>query len=114
MEQLINRLIAAYDKGDARTFADCFAENAVAYEHPNRAAQTGREAIYDYYRKVFTQFPELKTEILYRAVIGNRVIDHERVRRTSDGEPFDVIAIYEIENDLIIRFDLVRESKTIA
>ena len=114
MEQIINRLIAAYDDGDAKGFADCFAENAVAYEHPNRAAQTGREAIYDYYRKVFTQFPELKTEILYRAVIGSRVIDHERVRRTSDGEPFDVIAIYEIANDSIVRFDLVRESKTIA
>ena len=114
MEQLINRLVAAYDDGDAREFADCFAENAVAYEHPNVAAQTGREAICEYYQKVFAQFPELKTEILYRAVIGNRVVDHERVRRTSDGEPFEVMAIYEIENDSIIRFDMVRESKTVV
>ena len=47
-------------------------------------------------------------------MIGNRVIDHERVRRTADGEPFEVIAIYEIENNLIIRFDLVREAKTVV
>ena len=114
MEQIINQLVAAYDDGDARKFADCFAENAVAYEHPNVAAQTGRAEIYEYYEKVFAQFPALKTEILYRAVIGNRVIDHERVWRTSDGEPFEVMAIYEIKNDLIARFDLVRESKTVV
>ena len=114
MEQIINRLVAAYDAGDARAFADCFAANAVAYEHPNKPAQKGREAIYDYYRRVFAEFPALKTEILYRAVIGSRVIDHERVRRNPNGEPFEVMAIYEIENDLIVRFDLVREAKTIA
>ncbi len=114
METLIDKLVAAYDDGNARKFADCFAENAVAYEYPNRAAQTGKTEIYDYYKQVFAQFPELKTEILYRARIGNRIIDHERVRRISGGEPFDVIAIYEIENDLIVRFDLVREAKTVA
>lgn len=114
MEELINKLVAAYDNGDARGFADCFHENAVAYEHPNRLAQQGKSQIYDYYKRVFAEFPQLKTEILYRAVIGNLVIDHERVRRTANVESFDVIAIYTIENDLIARFDLVRESKTIA
>lgn len=114
MEELINKLVAAYDNGDARGFADCFTENAVTYEHPNNPAQTGRAEIYDYYKQIFAQFPKLKTEILYRAVIGNRVIDHERVRRTANGEPFDVIAIYEIENDLIARFDLVRQAKTVV
>lgn len=114
MEKLINKLVAAYDDGNARRFADCFVENAVAYEHPNYAAQTGKTEIYDYYKQVFAKFPELKTEILYRAWIGNRVIDHERVRRINGGEPFDVMAIYEIENDLIVRFDLIREAKTVV
>ena len=112
-EKLINKLIECYNNHDARGFADCFAENVKTYEHPNILAQNSREEIYENYVKVFEMKPNNKTTLIHRIVIGNRIIDHEKVNREIDDEPFDAIAIYEIENNLIKRFDLVRNTENI-
>jgi uncharacterized protein (TIGR02246 family) len=106
--EVIDRLVEAYNSGNARAFADLFQKEAIAYEHPNQISQNGREEIYKRYVDVFAQFPKNHSKILYRVVIKNRVIDHELVSRTPQDEPFQVIAIYEIENGLINRFDIVR------
>jgi len=42
--------------------------------------------------------------------MGNRVMDHERIRRSPDAEPFEVLAIYELDETLIKRLDFVRQS----
>jgi hypothetical protein len=106
--ETIDKLVDAYNSGNARTFADLFEENAIAYEHPNQIAQTGREEIYRRYIDVFAQFPQNHSEVLHRIVIKNRIIDHERVSRSPQSEPFEVVAIYEMGNVLIKRFDIVR------
>jgi hypothetical protein len=112
-EILIDKLVEHYNNHNARGFADCFAENVKTYEHPNILAQNSREEIYKTYTKVFAMRPNNRTTVVHRIIIGNRVIDHEKVNREIDDEPFDAIAIYEIENNLIQRFDLVRNSDTI-
>jgi hypothetical protein len=43
-----------------------------------------------------------------RAALGNVGIDHQRVRRSSAADPFDVLAIYTLESGLIERVDSVR------
>jgi hypothetical protein len=57
---------------------------------------------------VFGDFPHNKVELVNRMVLGGTVMDHERVRRTPDAEPFDVIAIYTIAGGKIARVDFVR------
>jgi hypothetical protein len=112
-EVLINRLVESYNQHDARAFAECFAGDVKVYEHPNILSQQSREDIYNRYVEVFKLYPNNNSKILHRICIGNRVIDHEEVLRTIESEPFYVLAIYEIEENLVKRFDLVRESKTI-
>jgi hypothetical protein len=51
------------------------------------------------YSGFFNNSPDLHCEIINRIVIGNKVIDQEKV--TSNGSSFGAIAIYEIENGLI-------------
>jgi uncharacterized protein (TIGR02246 family) len=106
--EIINKLVDAYNALDARAFADFFTEDAICYEHPNEIAQNGREDIFAFYKGRFTEFPQNQTEVLHRIVLGNRIIDHERVHRSPDAEPFEAVAIYEMENGLIKRFDIVR------
>jgi hypothetical protein len=106
--EAIDKLVDAYNSGNARAFADLFEENAIAYEHPNQIAQNGREEIYRRYVDVFAEFPQNNSEILHRIVIKNRIIDHECVSRSPQHEPFEVVAIYEMNNGLIKRFDIVR------
>ena len=43
----------------------------------------------DNYKKLFSDSPNLHCEILNRIVLGNTVIDHEKVSGVRDLEPFD-------------------------
>ncbi len=57
---------------------------------------------------VFAQFPENKVELLGRTLIGNKVLDHEKVMRSPTSEPFEVIAVYTIENGKIANVDFIK------
>jgi hypothetical protein len=46
--------------------------------------------------------------VLGRNAFGDRVTVHEKVWRTSDGEPFEVLAIYSFAGDLIERVEFVK------
>jgi|APTNR8051073442_1049403.scaffolds.fasta_scaffold09882_4 hypothetical protein len=57
---------------------------------------------------VFAQFPDNKVELLNRIVLGNKVLDHEKVIRSPDATPFEVVAVYSIENGKIANVDFVK------
>jgi uncharacterized protein (TIGR02246 family) len=105
---LIDALVKAYNDHDAKAFAGFFAENAVAYEHPGRPAQTGRAEIETFYRQRFQELPELRTHVIHRIVFGDYVIDHERVQRANDLAPFETLAINLVKDGAIQRLDIVR------
>lgn len=109
----IDRLVEGYNASDARTFADCFALDASVYEHPSILTQQGRNEIFAYYQKLFAEFPQNRTEILHRIVFDTKVIDHERVRRSPDAEPFEVLTIYEMSGGLIQRVDFIRKQSVV-
>lgn len=106
---VIDKLVDAYNSGNARGFADLFSVDVTVYEFPNALVQQSREEIYEFYDDLFSKFPENRTEVLHRIIIGNRVIDHERVRRANDAEPFEVLTIYELQDGEIKRLDFVRK-----
>jgi uncharacterized protein (TIGR02246 family) len=105
---LIDRLVVAYNAHDARGFADLFTADAIHGLLRSDSPQVGREAIYERYVDVFAQFPQNHTEVTHRVVVGNFVVDHERVRRSPEIEPFDVVAVYELRNGEIAQLDFVR------
>ena len=106
---VIDALVIAYNNHDAKAFSDLFAVDGQTFEHPGRLAQGSRQHVFETYSQVFARVPENRTTVLHRIVIGNRVIDHERVQRSADSEPFDVVAIYEVRDGFIERLDLVRD-----
>lgn len=105
---VIDRLVEAYNAGDARAFADLFASDAVHAAYNNDQALVGREAIHARYIEVFSTYPQNRTDVVHRIAFGPYVVDHERVRRAPDLDPFDVVAIYTLASGLIQRIDLVR------
>lgn len=106
---VVDALVTAYNSGDARTFADLFAPDVKIFEFPDELVQESSEEIFEFYEKLFGEFPNNRTEVLHRIIIGNRVIDHERVRRSPETEPFEVLTIYELQNGKIKRLDFVRK-----
>ena len=112
---VIDQLVKAYNAGDAVAFSNLFSINASVYEHPCHLTQQTRQELLDYYIKVFVAYPENQTQVLYRVITGNRIIDHERVQRGSEYKSFEVISIYELDSDgLICRLDFVRKDDDIA
>jgi hypothetical protein len=113
-EKIIDQLVNHYNNCNARGFADLFTPDTQVYEQPGILTQQGREEIYEYYEKVFLEFPKNRTKVLHRIVIDNKVIDHEEVRRSPEVAAFYVLAIYEIENGFIKRLDFIRNQSTVA
>lgn len=105
---VIDRLVEAYNAQDARGFADLFTEDGWHGDLHAERFQQGREEIYRRYVDVFALYPENRTDVVHRIAFGPFVVDHEHVRRSNGAEPFEVVAIYTLEDGLIKRAELVR------
>jgi uncharacterized protein (TIGR02246 family) len=105
---IVDALVEAYNAHDAHAFAALFTEDAVAYEHPGTPAQIGRSNIQAYYEKRFAELPDLRTEVLHRIIVGEYIIDHERVVREKGQPPFETVAINLVRDGVIHRLDIVR------
>ncbi|GIU67289.1 nuclear transport factor 2 family protein [Candidatus Phycosocius spiralis] len=98
----------AYNVQDLDAHVACFAEDVVI------ADLNGAENLHgitDYrarYQGVFEQFPANHAHLDQRLACGNVVVDHERVRRSPDSEPFEVLAIYTVRDGKIARVDFVK------
>jgi hypothetical protein len=57
---------------------------------------------------MFAQFPENRAEILSGHELGNYVVLHEKVFRSAEAEPFEVMSIYSFEGDKVSRVEFVR------
>jgi uncharacterized protein (TIGR02246 family) len=97
----------AYNVQDLDRFCAFYAPHVVVAELNGEVTLRGRDAFRARYAEIFAQNPQNRAELVGRMVIGNRVIDHERVTRKA-GETFDVAAIYTIADGLIVRVDFVK------
>jgi hypothetical protein len=62
------------------------------------------------YANLFEKSPHLKSEVINRTIIGNKVIDYERITgRNGNEAPLYLVMIYEVENGKIIRAHSVRK-----
>jgi uncharacterized protein (TIGR02246 family) len=105
---LISTLVDRYNARDAHGVAALFAPDCAEYAHPGTLLREGPQSIADNYVKVFAEFPQNHAEVLHRSAFGDKVIDHERVRRSPSSEPFEVIVIYTIKDGAVIRTDYVK------
>lgn len=51
-ETLMNTVASGWNEGDARKAADCYAEDAIYIEPPDKQLYRGREALYEFFRGV--------------------------------------------------------------
>ena len=97
---VVERQLAAYHARDLERFAATYSLDVTIYRMPSlQPAIKGQQQLRETYRQRFAA-PSLHAEILSRIVLGNKVIDHERV--TGIGErPLEALAIYEVADGLI-------------
>ena len=90
------RQLDAYNARDIDRFIAEYADDVLAFRFPETEPfLIGKAALAEHYRKNRFVLPDLHAELVNRMVIGNRVIDHERVSGI-EAEPKAVVAIYEV------------------
>lgn len=105
-EAIINEKLENYNKKDVKAFGRNYSTNAKIYDFPNEIALDGRSELRVKYISLLENTPNLYAEIVNRIIIGNKVIDKEKM--TINDKTVYTIAIYEVNNSLITRVTMIQ------
>ena len=100
---VVQRQVDAYNDRDLDRFVAAYADTVLVYRMPAvEPSISGKAKLAETYSTQRFNRPGLRAEIVNRIVLGNKVIDHERVFGIRD-EPIEVAAVYEVVDGLIAR-----------
>jgi len=102
---IVQRQLNAYNAHNLDAFMDTYSDNIELYDFPGKQATKGKEEMRKKYAGFFS-IPNLYCEIIKRITIGNKVIDHEKIR--AGNETFLAVAVYEVDKGKIIRVTFIR------
>lgn len=102
-EVLVQQQLNAYNAGQTDAFMAPYHEEVELYYYPNELFSEGKAAMRPVYERLFQQVPDLHCELVNRMVLGNKVIDYERLTGFPDGRTVEAIALYEIAEGKIKR-----------
>lgn len=105
---LVDTLMAHYNARNADAYADMFAESGSEAMYRGDVVRGGREGVRSGMKAVFAEFPENRADVLQKFQLGDRVVLHERVYRSSIAEPFEVMTVYSFDGDLVDRVEFIR------
>jgi hypothetical protein len=105
-ERIVQMQLDAYNARDIDAFMATYTKNVKLYRYPNTLLSEGQEQMRKDYSAWFKQTPDLRAFIKKRIVIGNKVIDEEQV--TANGQVFNAVAIYEVENGKISKVTFIQ------
>jgi len=112
MDAVLKPVVAqleAYNSKDIDGFISNFDEDCVVEDGEGNVLMTGRAAMYESYKRMFESSPELFCNLVSRVVVGNYVLDEERVTgRMGNPDESHVVAVYRVENSLIVRVRFLR------
>jgi hypothetical protein len=110
-DSIVQLSLEAYNNHDFELFMSYFSEDIEMYNlNECEPYVTGIDAVGKLYKDYFDASPELHSEIKNRMVFGNKVIDYEYITGArGSSEPFELIFMYEVEGDKIVRTTAVRK-----
>lgn len=103
----VQKQLEAYNNKDIETFMSCFAKECFTEDGEGNVGMKTWDEMYDRYKKLFADNPNMHCEIVSRTVVGNYVLDEEHVTgREGQTELVHCVAIYRVEDGLIrhVRF----------
>jgi len=105
---IAEQMIAHYNAQDADAYVALMTDDAAEAGYRGDVLREGKEGVRSGLKAMFGQFPENRAEILSGHQLGDYVVLHERVFRSSNSEPFEVMSIYSFEGDKVSRVEFVR------
>jgi hypothetical protein len=103
-ESVVQRQLDAYNAHDIDALVATYAEDAQQFEHPAKLLASGSAQLRGRFAARFNE-PNLHAQLVHRIVMGQVVIDQEKVTRTfPEGTgTIELVAIYEVQNGRIAK-----------
>jgi hypothetical protein len=101
---VVQRQLDAYNARDVDALLATYADDAQTFEHPSKLLASGSVQLRERFRVRF-QEPNLHAALIKRVVMGNIVVDHEKVTRTFPEGPgtLELLMIYDVQNGRIAK-----------
>lgn len=100
-EQVVQRQLEAYNAHDLEGFVRTFGDDVLVYRPPGiEPAIAGKDALRTFYATQRFCHPRLRADLMHRIVLGNRILDHERIHGLED-QPIEMVMVYEVSDSLI-------------
>ena len=101
---VVQRQLDAYNAKDLPALLAVYAADAELYEHPATLLAKGTTQLGERFALRFKE-PNLHAELLNRIVLGDLVVDYEKVTRTFPEGPgwVEFVMIYEVRDGRIAR-----------
>lgn len=106
--QIAQQMIGHYNAQDADAYVALMTDDACEASYRGAVVRDGKEGTREGLKAMFAQFPQNRAEIQTGYELGDYAVLHERVWRSADAEPFDVLAVYSFEGDLCSRVEFIR------
>lgn len=101
-------MIKHYNAQDADAYVALMTDDAAEAGYRGAVVRDGKEGVRAGLKAMFAQFPENRAEIITGYELGPYAVLHEKVWRTADGEPFEVMSVYSFEGELCSRVEFIR------
>jgi hypothetical protein len=102
--------LKAYNARDIDAFMAVFSDDVTLWNLGDTLPwANGATKAREIYANLFASSPDLHSEVLSRTVIGNKVLDYERITGRKNGEVLFLIMVYEVKNGKIFRATTIRE-----
>ncbi|HZI53004.1 MAG TPA: SgcJ/EcaC family oxidoreductase, partial [Chitinophagaceae bacterium] len=105
-EAVVQRQINAYNAHNIEAFLNTYADDIELYDFHSNRPDKGKEAMRKNYEAMFKQTPNLYCEIEKRIVMGNKIIDKEKVR--AGNNIIHAVAVYEVEKGKIKKVTFIQ------
>lgn len=100
-EAVVQEQLDAYNARDLERFVAVFSDDVQCWRLPaTEPFVRGKPALARHYADNRFNRPALHADVQARIVMGNKVIDHERIHGVHD-TPFEATAVYEVRDGLI-------------
>lgn len=101
-------MIARYNAQDADGYVELMTEGACEATYRGAVLREGREGVRSGLKAMFAEFPHNRADILSSYALGETVVLHEKVSRSPEAEPFEVMSIYTFSDDKVDRVEFIR------
>lgn len=105
---IAREMIARYNAQDADAYVELMTDGACEATYRGAVLREGREGVRSGLKAMFAEFPGNRAEILASYALGDTVVLHEKVARSPEAEPFEVMSIYSFSDDKVDRVEFIR------